>query len=338
MSQVDLSTYQLTILTLSHFFLAGFVFFNCSLFVPLINSFKVEFALQLIVIIRCLKAKKYLNLFNYFSCVPLEDKIYGDNKGTDNEVCLCFDIPMDWQVNFQDPATPLMEGLMDLHHDIMFIIVTIITLVFYLLLRVILALDHMKPKHGTKITHFIELEAGWIFVPTLILGWIAIPSFALLYSMDGSGDPQLLVKVIGNQWYWTYEYDKYSTMREGLSFASKGLNAPFDSYMILEENLKKGGGFRLLSVDLQLNLPVHWQIRVLVTSADVLHSWAIPSLGIKLDACPGRLNEVLLQISRRGTYYGQCSEICGINHGFMPIVVKADIFNQNILHYFALFF
>jgi cytochrome c oxidase subunit 2 len=143
---------------------------------------------------------------------------------------------------------------------------------------------------------------------------IAVPSFGLLYSLDELIDPTVTLKVVGHQWYWSYEYSDYATLEGGES-----LN--FDSYMIATEDLTHGS-FRLLEVDNRVVLPVNTHIRVLVTAADVLHSWAVPSFGIKVDACPGRLSQASLFIKREGVYYGQCSEICGVNHGFMPIVVK----------------
>jgi len=143
---------------------------------------------------------------------------------------------------------------------------------------------------------------------------VAIPSFALLYSMDEVIDPIITLKVIGNQWYWSYEYS------DNLEFSDEPLI--FDSYMIQEDDLAIGQ-FRLLEVDNRVLVPTNSHIRVLITASDVLHSWAIPSLGIKLDACPGRLNQTSMFIKREGVFYGQCSEICGVNHAFMPIVVEA---------------
>jgi cytochrome c oxidase subunit 2 len=141
---------------------------------------------------------------------------------------------------------------------------------------------------------------------------IAIPSFALLYSLDEVINPSMTLKVIGHQWYWSYEYSDSSNPKNILNF---------DSYMKSEEDLTLEN-FRLLEVDNRIVLPIKIHIRLLVTAADVLHSWAVPSLGIKVDACPGRLNQVFLFLKREGVFYGQCSEICGINHGFMPIVVQ----------------
>ena len=150
---------------------------------------------------------------------------------------------------------------------------------------------------------------------------IAVPSFSLLYSVDEIIDPAITLKVIGHQWYWSYEYSDYVTQH--------GDSIEFDSYMIPESDLQQGQ-LRLLEVDNRLVLPVNTHIRVVVTSTDVLHCCAIPSFATKLDACPGRLNQTSLYIKREGTYYGQCSEICGINHGFMPIVVDAVSLNDYI--------
>jgi cytochrome c oxidase subunit 2 len=163
--------------------------------------------------------------------------------------------------------------------------------------------------------HSTIIEIVWTVVPALILTLIAVPSFALLYSMDEVIDPAMTLKVIGHQWYWSYEYSDYNSLEGG-----ETLN--YDSYMVPEEDLQ-AGHLRLLEVDNRVVLPVNTHIRVLVTAADVLHCWAMPSFGLKIDACPGRLNQTATFIKREGVYYGQCSEICGVNHGFMPIVIEA---------------
>jgi cytochrome c oxidase subunit 2 len=163
--------------------------------------------------------------------------------------------------------------------------------------------------------HHTHLELIWTIIPTIILILVAIPSFALLYAVDELHNPKITMKVLGNQWYWSYEFSDYVV--NGPEDSVK-----IDSYMILEDDLKKGQ-LRLLEVDERIFLPEHISIRVLVTSRDVLHSWAVPSLGVKMDACPGRLNQVGMFIRRRGVYFGQCSELCGINHAFMPIVIEA---------------
>lgn len=221
-----------------------------------------------------------------------------------------------WQFGFQDPATPIMEGIINFHNHIMFFLTVIGIAVMWLLGRCMALYDEDVNLEVDNFTHSTTLEIVWTIVPALILMVIAVPSFALLYSMDEMIDPAITLKVVGHQWYWSYEYSDYNHTVED----SEGIN--FDSYMIAEEDLTTGG-FRLLEVDHRVVLPVETHIRVLVTAADVLHSWAVPSFGVKVDACPGRLNQTSLFIKREGTFYGQCSEICGVNHGFMPIAIDA---------------
>ena len=164
--------------------------------------------------------------------------------------------------------------------------------------------------------HNTLVEVVWTSIPSLILVFIAIPSFGLLYAMDDMMDPDITIKAIGNQWYWNYEYSDYVLKTEDNS------SLCFDSYMIPEEELSFGS-LRLLEVDNSVVLPIRVFIRVNITASDVLHCWAVPSLGVKVDAVPHRINSAFMYIQRPGTFYGQCSEICGVNHGFMPIVVKA---------------
>ncbi|MCC2645825.1 MAG: cox2, partial [Burkholderiales bacterium] len=184
----------------------------------------------------------------------------------------------------------------------------------------------------------VLLEIIWTIVPCAILLMIAVPSFALLYSMDELLTPVITLKIVGHQWYWAYQYDHkfegsfYSSgMKRGNKFLTAGKE--FDSNMLLDEDLKVGQ-LRLLEVNKRTMLPVKTNLRLLVTSADVLHSWAVPSLGIKLDACPGRLNQAPLYIKREGVFYGQCSEICGVNHAFMPIAIKA-VESKEFLSWYA---
>jgi cytochrome c oxidase subunit 2 len=237
------------------------------------------------------------------------------------------DSPKPWQMGFQDPATPIMEGIINFHHDLMYFLIIISTFVLWMLLRTIYlfntnrynssnpdaALLNAYHRKFKDFTHCTVLEVVWTIIPTLILIIIATPSFALLYAMDEVHNPALTVKIIGHQWYWSYEYTYFTD--------SSIHNYEFDSFMIPEEDLIEGQ-FRLLEVDNRLVLPTELHIRLLITAADVLHSWAVPSLGIKVDACPGRLNQVNVFIKREGVFYGQCSELCGINHSFMPIVVQ----------------
>nr|YP_009707864.1 cytochrome c oxidase subunit II [Pseudocleopatra dartevellei]QEU52733.1 cytochrome c oxidase subunit 2 [Pseudocleopatra dartevellei] len=208
------------------------------------------------------------------------------------------------QLGFQDAASPLMEELIFFHDHAMMILVMIISLVGYAAVSLMLnALTCRSLVEGQ------EIETIWTIIPAVILIFLALPSLRLLYLLDEVGDCSLTLKSIGHQWYWSYEYSDF-------------LNIEFDSYMLPTEDLNDGD-FRLLEVDHRVVLPVEADVRVLVTSADVIHSWTIPSLGVKADAIPGRLNQLSFFIKHPGIFYGQCSEICGANHSFMPIVVEA---------------
>ena len=208
------------------------------------------------------------------------------------------------QLGLQDASSPLMEEL-NYFHDYTLIVLTLITiLVFY---------GSASLMASSKTNRFFlegqELETVWTILPAIILVFIALPSLQLLYLMDEVKDPFLTIKAIGHQWYWRYEYTDYKELE-------------FDSYMVPTTDISNGNP-RLLEVDNRLILPMQNPIRVLISSADVLHSWAVPSLGIKMDAVPGRLNQTTFFTSRTGLFYGQCSEICGANHSFMPIVIEA---------------
>lgn len=226
-----------------------------------------------------------------------------------------------WQLSFQDPASPIMEGIINLHNDLLAFMIAITLFVVWMLYRTLTMFTLPEGVYAYNIEskefnlwvmpeNATVLEIVWTIAPSFILITIAIPSFALLYAMDEIVDPALTIKAIGHQWYWSYEYSDYD--RE----------IGFDSFMVQEEDLKPGD-LRLLEVDHRVIVPVNTHVRVLVTSADVLHSWAVPSLGVKTDAVPGRLNQTSLFIKRPGVFYGQCSEICGVNHAFMPIVIEA---------------
>jgi len=227
------------------------------------------------------------------------------------------DAPSNWQLGLQDPATPSAEGILFFHNYLMCFIIPIVMLVVFVLYEIIVLYN--KEANGlTNIqifSHSSILEILWTIFPAIILLFLAIPSFSLLYSLDELIDPEVTLKVVGHQWYWSYEYSDYS-------FLSGGKSLNFDSYMIATSDLTKGA-FRLLEVDNRVVLPINTHIRLLVTAADVIHSWAVPSFGIKIDACPGRLSQGSLFIKREGLFFGQCSEICGVNHGFMPIAVKS---------------
>lgn len=217
---------------------------------------------------------------------------------------------------YPDPASPIMEGIIHFHNQIMFVLILIGSLVLWLLYRaLVLFREQWWSSESQQFAHCTNLEIGWTLLPAVILLCIGIPSFSLLYSLEEVIDPSISLKVVGHQWYWSYEFSDYASLEGGDS-----LN--FDSYMIPEEDLSLGQ-LRLLEVDRRVVLPIKTHLRILVTAADVLHSWAIPALGVKIDACPGRLNQLALYIKRKGVFYGQCSEICGINHGFMPIVIEA---------------
>jgi len=222
------------------------------------------------------------------------------------------DIAEPWQINFQDPASPVLEGIIDFHNDLMIVLTIIGIMVFFVLGRCIILFENNP--NPTNVVHGTTLEMIWTIIPGVILMAVSVPSFALLYSMDEILYPEMTLKVVGHQWYWSYEYSDYKS--------SEGESINFDSYMIPEDDLSDAGQLRLLEVDNRVVLPIGTHIRVIVTAADVLHCWAIPSFAMKIDACPGRLNQTSLFIKRAGTFYGQCSEICGVNHGFMPIVVE----------------
>merc|ERR1711964_924169 len=224
------------------------------------------------------------------------------------------DTAQDGQYLFQDPASPVMEGIISLHHDAMLIIWVVMGLVVWMMAATVFYFRNSIHKNPTDIVHGTVLEIVWTVVPALILGILAVPSFALLYSVEEVPDATMTIKAIGHQWYWTYEYSDYQD--EG------GEGLAFESYMIPSDELVEGH-LRLLEVDNRIVVPVNTHVRVIITAADVLHCWAVPALGVKLDACPGRLNQTSFFANREGVFYGQCSEICGVNHGQMPIAVEA---------------
>jgi cytochrome c oxidase subunit 2 len=220
-----------------------------------------------------------------------------------------------WQLGFQDAATPMMQGIIDLHHDIFFFLILILVFVSRILVRALWHFHYQKNPIPQRIVHGTTIEIIRTIFPSIIPMFIAIPSFALLYSMDEVVvDPAITIKAIGHQWYRTYEYSDYNSSDEQ--------SLTFDSYTIPEDDLELGQS-RLLEVDNRVVVPAKTHLRLIVTSADVPHSWAVPSLGVKCDAVPGRLNQISISVQREGVYYGQCSEICGTNHAFTPIVVEA---------------
>nr|YP_011010643.1 cytochrome c oxidase subunit 2 [Halobates whiteleggei]WPW47323.1 cytochrome c oxidase subunit 2 [Halobates whiteleggei] len=208
------------------------------------------------------------------------------------------------QINFQDPNSPLMEQLMFFHDNTMIILIMITTLIAWIMLKMLF---------NKMINRFMMenqmIEIIWTIIPAMILILIALPSLRILYMMDETKNPTLTIKAIGHQWYWSYEYSDFK-------------NIEFESYMKPAEEMSMNE-FRLLETDNRIILPMNNQIRIIVTATDVLHSWTIPSIGIKIDAIPGRLNQGSMFINRPGIMYGQCSEICGANHSFMPITIES---------------
>nr|UGN61786.1 cytochrome c oxidase subunit II [Cryptocercus convexus] len=214
-------------------------------------------------------------------------------------------------MNLQDSASPIMEQLIYFHDHTLMIILMILTIVSYMML----AMTYNKYINR----HLLEgqmIEVAWTIAPAIILIFIAVPSLRLLYLMDEVNNPTLTLKTIGHQWYWSYEYSDF-------------IKVEFDSYMT-PQNEMHNYSFRLLDVDNRTTLPTNTFIRMIVTAADVLHSWTIPSLGVKADATPGRLNQISFLINRPGLFFGQCSEICGANHSFMPIVIESITTNNFI--------
>ncbi len=216
------------------------------------------------------------------------------------------------QLGFKPPASPQMERIMSFHNDLlMWIITAIVIFVTALLIYVCIRYRAKANPKPSKTTHNVMIEILWTAIPIIILVIIAIPSFKMLYYLDRTENPEMTLKVTGYQWYWGYEYQDH----DGLNFLS---------YMIPENEVDESKGQRrLLSTDNVVVLPIDTNIQITITAADVLHSFTIPSFGIKKDAVPGRLNETWVRIDKPGTYYGQCSEICGINHAYMPIEIKA---------------
>nr|AAD54302.1 cytochrome c oxidase subunit II [Carabus auronitens] len=207
-------------------------------------------------------------------------------------------------LNLQDSASPLMEQLMFFHDHTLMILTMITILVGYLMFTLF-----FNKYINRYLLEGQMIEVIWTILPAITLVFIALPSLRLLYLLDEVSNPSLTLKSIGHQWYWSYEYSDFKKLE-------------FDSYMIPTNELENNS-FRLLDVDNRIMLPFNSQIRILVSAMDVLHSWTIPALGVKIDATPGRLNQTNFFINRSGLFYGQCSEICGANHSFMPIVIES---------------
>ena len=219
------------------------------------------------------------------------------------------DQPRPWQIDLQEAATPLMEQITDFHNLLVILITVICLFVLALLVIVVVRFNEKANPTPSRTTHNTTIEVLWTVIPVVILVVIAIPSFKLLYYSDVVPKADMTIKATGNQWYWSYEYPDQGKFS-------------FDSNMVSTDKLKPGE-LRLLTVDNRVVIPANTVIRMQITASDVLHSWTIPAFGRKVDAVPGRLNETWIgPVKKEGIYYGQCSELCGTNHGFMPIMVE----------------
>ena len=216
--------------------------------------------------------------------------------------------PVDWQLGFQKSASKTMDDIVWFHDYMLLPVITAITVfVLFLIAYACIRFRASRNPEASTTSHNTVIEVIWTLVPCLILIVLAVPSFKVLYSQDEIPKADVTIKAIGYQWYWGYEYPDE--------------NIVFDSYMIEEKDLKEGQP-RLLAVDNEVYVPVNKVVKVMITANDVLHAWALPSFGVKRDAVPGRINETWFKAEKVGTYYGQCSELCGIKHAFMPIAVK----------------
>nr|YP_010535651.1 cytochrome c oxidase subunit II [Alectorobius puertoricensis]UYB78537.1 cytochrome c oxidase subunit II [Alectorobius puertoricensis]UYB78550.1 cytochrome c oxidase subunit II [Alectorobius puertoricensis] len=210
---------------------------------------------------------------------------------------------MTWSnISFPNANSPMMEQLIFFHDHSMTIIILITIITLYMIMNI--TLNTFKSRF---LMEGQEIEILWTIIPAIILIYIALPSLRLLYLMEEAFFPTMSMKIIGHQWYWSYEYSDF--------------NIEFDSFMLPSDSLNQSS-FRLLDVDNRLIIPFNSNLRLLITSSDVIHSWTVPSLGVKVDAVPGRLNQISSQINRPGIFFGQCSEICGANHSFMPISME----------------
>ena len=217
-------------------------------------------------------------------------------------------VPEPWQLGLQDAVTPVMHDITQFHNFMLYLITAITLFVLVLLLVVMVKFNAKANPTPSKTTHNTTIEVVWTVAPILILLVIAIPSFRLLYLQRDIPPADITIKATGHQWYWSYEYPDHNDLG-------------FDSLMVEEEDLKPGQP-RLLATDNDVVVPVNKTVRVIVTASDVIHNWAVPSFGIKMDGIPGRLNETWFRAEKTGVYYGQCSELCGIRHAFMPITVR----------------
>jgi cytochrome c oxidase subunit II len=216
--------------------------------------------------------------------------------------------PQPWETGFQPAATPVMERIEGFHTELLYIITFIAVFVLALLVWVIVRYNERANPKASRTTHNTVVEIAWTVVPVLILVAIVVPSFKLLYFEGDIQKPDMIIKAIGHQWYWSYEYPTNG-------------NFTFDANLVQDKDLKEGQ-LRLLTTDNPVVVPVDTLVEVQETSTDVIHAWAVPSFGVKTDAVPGRLNDTWFKATAPGVYYGQCSELCGNGHGFMPIMVQ----------------
>jgi cytochrome c oxidase subunit 2 len=214
-----------------------------------------------------------------------------------------------WQLSLQDPKSPVMEGVFNFHNLLLVVQFGIVGLVLAILAYCIIRFNAKRNPVPSRTSHNTLLEIIWTALPVVILIIIAIPGLRLLYYQDRVQDADMTLKVAGHQWYWSYSYPDHGDFT-------------FDSIIVPDEELKEGQP-RMLTVDNRVVLPVDTNIRILLTGEDVIHSWAVPSIGVKVDATPGRINERWVRINQEGVYYGMCSELCGVNHAYMPIEVHA---------------
>ena len=216
--------------------------------------------------------------------------------------------PKEWQLGFQEAASQSMREIVNFHNNLLLpVIIAISVFVLFLMIYTCIRFRASRNPIPSKTTHNFAVEILWTLIPCLILIVMAVPSFQILYKQDTIPKAEVTIKAVGYQWYWGYEYPDE--------------NIIFESYMIKEEDLKENQP-RLLTVDNEIVVPVNKVVKVLITANDVLHAWALPSFGVKRDAVPGRINETWFKAEKVGTYYGQCSELCGIQHAFMPITVR----------------
>ena len=232
-----------------------------------------------------------------------------------NYLFMNFDAPSAWGIYFQDSATPQMEGLIELHDNIMYYLVIILFAVGWILISIMKNyVSNKSPISHKYLNHGTLIELVWTITPAIVLILIAFPSFKLLYLMDEVSDPSMSVLAEGHQWYWSYQYPDFLDSNDEF--------IEFDSYIVPDSDLEEGR-LRMLEVDNRVIIPELTHVRFIITSGDVIHSFSCNSLGIKADAYPGRLNQVSVFVNREGVFYGQCSEICGILHSSMPIVIES---------------